>query len=147
MLTKIQTSVQQILLFLESWYSFKATTIMKIMHINYPQMYAKYICLTSPKVRSAWLLLLLDMIIFKIPSNRLLFLAVHTRKFQSYLCCQSKNLKEIRKNDIERKKFQREYWKYSEPKKYEKYLIKERERKQRGMYLGFQIAVVRATET
>ena len=29
------------------------------------------------------------MTFFKIPSNRLLFLVVHTRKFQSYLCCQS----------------------------------------------------------
>ena len=34
-------------------------------------------------------LLLLDMTIFKIPSNRFLFLAMHTRKFQSYLCCPS----------------------------------------------------------
>ena len=54
-----------------------------------------------------------------------------------------KNLEEIRKNDRERKKFQREDRKYCEPKKYEEYLKKEGERKQRGMYLGFQIAVVR----
>ena len=52
------------------------------MYIDYPQMYAKYFFLTSPEVMSAWLLLLLDMTILKIPSNRLLFLAVHTRKFQ-----------------------------------------------------------------
>ena len=51
-----------------------------------------------------------------------------------------KNLEEIRKNDRERKKFQRKYRQYCEPKKYEEYLKKERERKQRGMYLGFQIA-------
>ena len=58
-----------------------------------------------------------------------------------------KNLEEIQKNDRDRKKFQREYRKYCEPKKYEEYLKKERKRKQRVMYLGFQIAVVRATET
>ena len=58
-----------------------------------------------------------------------------------------KNLEEIRKNDRESKKFQREYRKYGEPKKYKEHLKNERERKQRGMYLGFQIAVVRATET
>ena len=52
-------------------------------------MYAKYFSLTSPEGRSLWLLLLLDMTIFKTPSNRLLFLAVHTRKFPSYLCCRS----------------------------------------------------------
>ena len=58
-----------------------------------------------------------------------------------------RTLKRSEKNDREKKKFQREYQKYSEPKKYEEYLKKERERKQRGMYLGFHIAVVRATET
>ena len=57
-----------------------------------------------------------------------------------------KNLEEIRKNDRERKKFQREYCKYCEPKKYEEYSKKEMERKQRGMYLSFQTAVVRAPE-
>ena len=57
-----------------------------------------------------------------------------------------KNLEEIRKNDRERKNIQREYWKYCEPKKYEEYSKKERERKQRGMYLSFQTAVVRAPE-
>ena len=35
-----------------------------------------------------------------------------------------KNLEEIRKNDRERKKFQREYRKYCEPRKYEEYLKK-----------------------
>ena len=59
------------------------------MCIDYPKMYAKYFSLTSPKVSSAWLTLLLDITIFKIPSNRLLFLAVHTRKFQSYMSCPS----------------------------------------------------------
>ena len=39
------------------------------------------------------------------------------------------NLHEIRKNDKERKKFEREYRKYCEPKKYEEYLRKERETK------------------
>ena len=63
------------------------------------------------------------------------------------MCCPRKNLEEIRKNDRERKEFQREYGKYCEPKKYEEYLKKEMGRKQTGMYLGFQIAVVRATET
>ena len=58
-----------------------------------------------------------------------------------------KNLEGIRKNDRERKKFQREYGKYCEPKKYEEYPKKEKERKQRGMYLDFQIAVLRATGT
>ena len=57
-----------------------------------------------------------------------------------------KNLEEIRKNDKQRKKFQRQYWKYCESKKYEEYFKKERERKQRGMYLGFQTAVMRAPE-
>ena len=109
-------------------------------------MYAKYFSLTNSEVRPAWLLLLLDTKILKISSNRLLFLAVHTRKFQSYLCCPSKNLEEIRKNGRQRKKFQREYRKYCEPKKYEEYLKKERETKQTGMYLGFQIAVVRARD-
>ena len=41
-----------------------------------------------------------------------------------------KNLEEIRKNDRERKKFQREYQRYCEPKKYEEYLKKERENKE-----------------
>ena len=44
-----------------------------------------------------------------------------------------KKLEKIRKNDRERKKFQKEYRKYCKPKKYEEYLKKERERKQRGM--------------
>ena len=39
----------------------------------------------------------------------------------------------LKKNGSERNKFQREA-------KYKEYLKKERERKQRGMYLGFQIA-------
>ena len=58
-----------------------------------------------------------------------------------------RNLGEIRKNDRERKKFQREYREYCEPKKYEEYLKKQREKNKRGTYLGFQVAVVRATET
>ena len=58
-----------------------------------------------------------------------------------------KNLEEIRKNDRERKKFQREYRKYCEPRKYEEYLKKKGKKTKRYMYLGFQIAVVRATET
>ena len=73
-----------------------------------------------------------------------------TKAVKNALYCKKyrqKNLEEIRKNDGERKKFQREYRKYCEPKKYEEYLKKERERKQRGIYLGFQIAVVRVTET
>ena len=59
------------------------------MYVNYSQMYAKYFSLTSLEVKSAWLLLLLDMTIFKISSNRLLFLAVHTGKFRLYLRCPS----------------------------------------------------------
>ena len=59
------------------------------MYIDYPQIYVKGFSLTSPKVRSAWLMVLLDTAIFKIPSNRLLFHAVHNRKFQSYLRCPS----------------------------------------------------------
>ena len=46
----------------------------------------------------------------------------------------------LKKNDSERNKFQSEA-------KYKEYLKKERERKQRGMYLGFEIVVVRVTET
>ena len=88
-LTKIQTFVEQIFSFLESWYSFKPITIILIMYVNYPQMYAKYFSLTSPEVRSALLPLLLNIKILKILSNRLLFLALHTGKFQSYLRCPS----------------------------------------------------------
>ena len=72
------------------------------MYIDYPQMYAKYFSLASPKVRSARLLLLLDMTIFKIPSNRLLFPAVHTRKFQSQLCCPSDLLHRFLIDDFEK---------------------------------------------
>ena len=43
--------------------------------------------------------------------------------------CRQSNLNEIRKNDKERKKFEREYRKYCESKKYEEYLRKERETK------------------
>ena len=46
-----------------------------------------------------------------------------------------KNLEEIRKNDWERKKFQKEYREYYQPKKHEEYLKKERERKQKGTYV------------
>ena len=45
--------------------------------------------------------------------------------------CRQSNLNEIRKNDKERKKFEREYRKYCESKKYEEYLRKERETKRK----------------
>ena len=45
--------------------------------------------------------------------------------------CRQSNLNEIRKNDKERKKFERDYRKYCEPKKYEEYLRKERKQKER----------------
>ena len=45
-----------------------------------------------------------------------------------------KNLEEIRKNDKERKKFQREYRKYCEPRKYEEYL-KKKGKKNKEVYV------------
>ena len=57
-----------------------------------------------------------------------------------------KNLEEIRKNDWERKKFQKEYREYYQRTRN---ISKKngKENKKVPMYLGFQIAVMRATET
>ena len=48
-----------------------------------------------------------------------------TKKLNNAKYCEKyrqKNLNEIRKNGKERKKFEREYRKYCEPKKYKEYL-------------------------
>ena len=60
-----------------------------------------------------------------------------TKKLNNAKYCKKyrqKNLNEVRKNDKERKKFEREYRKYCESKKYEEYLRKERERKKKRVY-------------